>query len=260
MPIMPGVNWKPVPSHSGPMQAHLGLVEHVQVGDGSCYGEFSVPANQASSTWWISKAGVLEQYVDSDVAAWTEMAGNFTWESVETEGVPGEALTTAQVLTLARLYVWGVQTYGWPLALSEAPDQRGLGWHGMGGVPWGNHPGCPGDLRKAQRPLVIYLADFFLNPPAPTEEFDMKLSAYDPMTGGNWLCDQNGALFAPAFPGAEAPYVTGLNVHPAWLAGEAESAGANPVVGIEYWGKPGQADGIVFYTKPTSGVGGIAGT
>lgn len=166
MPVVPFANWRPVPSHSGPMQAHQGLVLHVQVGNGSCYGEFSNPANQASSTWWVSKSGVLEQYVDSDNAAWTEAAGNFTWDSVETEGEPSEPLTPSQIVTLGRLYAWGVQTYGWPVALAESPSDHGLGWHGMGGVPWGNHPGCPGDIRRAQRQSILNFVG--PSPPAPT--------------------------------------------------------------------------------------------
>lgn len=169
MSIVPFANWRPVPSHSGAMSAHLGLVLHVQVGNGSCYGEFSNPNNDASSTWWVSKTGVLEQYVDSDEAAWTEAAGNFTWDSVETEGEPTEALTDAQINTLARLYEWGVQTYGWPLALTDDVNGRGFGWHGMGGVAWGGHYGCPGDLRKAQRPAILAAAGGQPTPtPTPT--------------------------------------------------------------------------------------------
>ena len=79
--------------------------------------------------------------------------------------------------------------------------------------------------------------------------------AHDPVTGGYWATDANGALYAAA----GAPYVTGLNQHPAWQAGSAESGGADPCVGIVYWGVPGN-DGITFFTKPASGVGGWAGT
>lgn len=158
---------RPVPSHSGEMTAHLGLVLHVQVGDNSPYGEFDNPNNSASSTWWVGKDGTLEQYVDSDLAAWTQAAGNFTWNGVETEGYPTEPLTTAQIQTLARLYVWGHEAYGWPLSLSEDPNTPGFGWHGMGGEAWGGHFGCPGDIRKAQRAAVLYLAALVLNPPAP---------------------------------------------------------------------------------------------
>lgn len=140
------------------MRAHYGLVLHVQVGDNSCYGEFVNPANQASSTWWVSKTGVLEQYVDSDDTAWTEMAGNSTWDSVETEGLPSEPLTQQQVVMLARLYAWGHELYGWPFQITNSVSGRGFGWHGMGGPSWGNHPHCPGDIRKAQRIAILALA------------------------------------------------------------------------------------------------------
>lgn len=230
--ICPFAVWRPVPSHSGAMSAHQGLVLHVQVGNGSCYGEFLNRANQASSTWWVSKAGLLEQYVDSDLAAWTEAAGNYTWDSVETEGVPGEALTAAQITTLARLYAWGVAQYAWPLTLAETPAQRGFGWHGMGGSAWGGHTGCPGDLRKAQRQQILTLAAGPIAPTTPaapttlTGELMSRL-AYDEKTGGNWAILPNGAVFSSD----GAPYLGGLNAHPSWNAGTV----SNPAVGIVPW-------------------------
>lgn len=220
MAIVPFAIWRPVPSHSGTMQAHQGLVLHVQVGNGSCYGEFDVPANQASSTWWVSKTGVLEQYVDSDLAAWTEAAGNFTWDSVETEGEPTESLTTAQVNVLARLYAWGVGAYGWPLAVTDDVNGRGFGWHGMGGAPWGNHPGCPGDLRKAQRQLIVNLAAQIVNPtpapPAPSVtdpymELIMSLAtsptdALDFVIRDKWATYRSDTLTTPAVQYLTAVY------------------------------------------------------
>jgi hypothetical protein len=175
MPIVPGARYEPVPSHSGPMTAHLGLVLHIQVGNGDCYGEFDVPANQASSTWWVAKDGTLVQYVDSDLAAWTEAAGNFTWDSVETEGLPSEALTNPQIATLARLYVWGHRTYDWPITLSENPTTPGFGWHGMGKAAWGGHLDCPGEIRKAQRGAILSSASQIITPPhpLPPESHDM---------------------------------------------------------------------------------------
>jgi len=167
------------------MQGHFGLVLHVQVGDNSCYGEFSNPANQASSTWWVAKSGTLEQYVDADMAAWTEAAGNFTWDSVETEGTPDQPLTAAQIATLAKLYAWGHATYGWPYVLTNDVNGRGFGWHGMGGVAWGNHPDCPGDLRKAQRQQILDLAQ---GPtPVPTESGVFMIPSG---------CTDNGAVAA----------------------------------------------------------------
>ena len=54
------------------------------------------------------------------------------------------------------------------ISLADKPGQGGFGWHGMGGAAWGNHPGCPGDLRKAQRPLILTALQ-------PSEEDDMKI-------------------------------------------------------------------------------------
>ena len=174
MLTVPGARWESVPSHSGMMSAHLGLVLHVQVGNNDPYGEFSNPANQASSTWWVAKDGTLVQYVDSDLIAWTQAAGNSTWNGVETEGYPTEAFTNPQILTLARLYVWGHNVYGWPIRNSDDPRLAGLGWHGMGGAAWGAHYGCPGDIRKSQRAAILYIASLVLPqpstpPPSPKE-------------------------------------------------------------------------------------------
>ena len=219
MPIVPFAKWEPVPSHSGAMSAHQGLVLHVQVGNGDCFSEFDVPANNASSTWWVSKTGQLVQYVDSDLTAWAEGAGNSTWNSVETEGYPNEPLTNAQMLTLARLYAWGVNTYHWPLKTAETPSDTGFGWHGMGGVPWGNHPNCPGDIRKNQRANILYLASLTLNPPVPApsaQETDMLTST--PSGNGYWICKTDGAVFAygdaqffgGCNPGGAAPFPAGV--------------------------------------------------
>ena len=206
MSWVPFAKQEPVPSHSGPMSAHQGLVLHVQVGLGDCYGEFSNPDNQASSTWWISKAGQLVQYVDSDLAAWTEAAGNFTWDSVETEGDPSEPLTTEQVQTLGKLYAWGARQYGWPLKLAEHPSDSGLGWHGMGGVAWGGHFGCPGDLRKAQRQQALYLAGLVLTPTIPTiTEQNMIASSHT--GGGYYIAHKDGSVWAFG----DAQYAGGCN-------------------------------------------------
>jgi hypothetical protein len=169
--ICPFAVWKPVPSHSGPVAAHYGLVVHVQVGTGSCYPEFSNTANQASSTWWIGQDGTLEQYVDTDNTAWTEMAGNYYYNSVETEGVPTDPFTDAQCATLTRLIGWGHETLGWPLVLV---DHGGVGItthaHYPSGQPdpaWGGHP-CPGPVRAGQLPAIVAAAAGPAPTPKPT--------------------------------------------------------------------------------------------
>ncbi len=167
MAVVPFAVWRPVNSHGGPMTAHQGLVLHVQAGNNSPWGWFANPLNQVSSTWWVSKTGVLEQYVDSNLAAWAEAAGNSTWDSVETEGFPSEPLTAAQVSMLARLYAWGVTAYGWPLTIAETPTSRGFICHSDGGVRWGNHPQCPGLIRAGQRQAILAAAAIPARPPAP---------------------------------------------------------------------------------------------
>lgn len=154
------------------MSAQLGLVLHVQEGNNSLAGWFDNPSSGASSTFWVSKNGTLEQYVDADICAWAQGSGNSTYQSVETEGYHDEPLTDTQIDTLAQLYTWGNQTYGWPDLLAETPGQVGFGWHGMGGDSWGGHTACPGDLRKPQRTDILDLA--FATPagtgPPPLEE------------------------------------------------------------------------------------------
>lgn len=83
----------------------------------------------------------------------------------------------------------------------------------------------------------------------------MQMVEYDPKTGGYWATDENGANYA----GGGAPFIPGLNTHPDYHAGAAESIDSNPCVGITYWAAFGN-DGIIYFTKPSNGVGGWAGT
>ncbi len=157
MTICPLAAWRPVQNHGGNMAAHLGLILHVQEGLGSLQGWFNNPNSQVSSTFWVAKGGALEQYVDADWNAWAQAAGNGQYNSAETEGFHGEALTDAQIQTLAKLYAWGQHVYGWPLQLADSPGQAGFGWHGMGGNLWGGHFDCPGDQRRGQRKQILAL-------------------------------------------------------------------------------------------------------
>jgi N-acetylmuramoyl-L-alanine amidase len=154
------------------MSAHLGLVLHVQEGNGGLQGWFST--TDASSTFWVSKTGRVEQYVDADLTAWAQGAGNSTYNSVETEGYTTEPLSEPQILALSELYRWGHEMYGWPYALSDTVGTRGFAWHGMGGAAWGGHVACPGDLRKAQRQTILALAAQKDDPDMPLTDADKK--------------------------------------------------------------------------------------
>lgn len=162
--------WRPVKNHGGNMSAHLGLVLHVQQGNGSPFNEFNTPTSEASSHLWVSKTGHVEQYVDLNKIAWAQATGNDTYNSVETEGgcdakgeFVEEALTDAQLEALADIYVSGHNEFGWPVLLADSPGQRGLGWHGMGAPGWG-HAQCPGQVRKAQRIDILTRVSQILTP------------------------------------------------------------------------------------------------
>jgi hypothetical protein len=165
---MPGVVWRPVVNfHPNGVREHRGLVLHVQDGNNSPFGWFNTPSSQASSDFWVSKTGVIEQYVNTGVDyAWAQAAGNPYYASVETEGHPGEPLTGAQVEGVANIYAWGHEEFAWPLTVVDSTTAHGLTYHGVGRAAWGGHTGCPGDLRKAQRGAIITRATALVAPPS----------------------------------------------------------------------------------------------
>jgi N-acetylmuramoyl-L-alanine amidase len=161
----PIVRHHPVVNHGGAMREHLGLIEHIQVGDGSLYNRFNDPATEVSSTWWVAKDGTIEEYVPPGVVAWAQADGNDTYNSVETEGgfIDGKPNTNdpmplRQIAGLAHLLRLVHAAYGVPYKEANRVGERGYGWHGMGGVAWGDHPDCPGKVRKAQRRIVVHMA------------------------------------------------------------------------------------------------------
>jgi len=68
-----------------------------------------------------------------------------------------------------------MRTYGVPAQITDDPNGYGLGWHGMGGAAWGNHPDCPGEPIKAQRQQILDRA-IAINAGAPSgDDEDMML-------------------------------------------------------------------------------------
>ncbi|MFF0293141.1 N-acetylmuramoyl-L-alanine amidase [Kitasatospora sp. NPDC004614] len=166
----PGATWRPVINRTAAGRSEQrGLVLHVQDGNGSLFGWFNTASSKASSDFWVSKSGTIEQYVDTgNDRAWAQAAGNNVYASVETEGYPSEPLTVAQIEGVAQIYAWGAHLWGWPLRVVDTTTDRGLTWHGAGGSAWGGHPDCPGEIRKAQRGAIIARAAELLGaPPAP---------------------------------------------------------------------------------------------
>ena len=125
---------------------------------------FDNPADQASSHFFIGNGqggvhdGGLEQFIDTANESWAQMAGNATYISVETEGVPEEFLTAAQINTFGHLYAWLHDVHGIPFSITDTPGNPGFITHGDGGSAWGGHTGCPGNLRRGQRPAILAIA------------------------------------------------------------------------------------------------------
>lgn len=147
-----------------------GVVIHIM--DGSFDGTkswFNDTAAQASSHFGTARSGYAEQWVDTKDKAWAEMAGNGNYISIENEGTPPDALTDGQITRCSEILRWAHETYGVPYQLANAPGERGLGWHGMGGAAWGGHYDCPGDPIRAQFNEIIARASGNSQPvPSPT--------------------------------------------------------------------------------------------
>lgn len=206
----------PVNPHSSlPLVGHsLGLVLHDNEGESDPHLTFSL--GKANSHWQVSDGvegygedGELFQYVDSDLQSWAQEDGNGTYHSVETAGFTTTPLTPKQVATLVKLYVWGHQTYGWPLQVTDTVDVGGFGAHRMGGVAWGNHP-CPGDIRAAQRAGIIAAAAAIISP--PTLKAVTPLALTTTLVSGTVVCvDSGGAVWGIA--GKPNEYYGALNHH-----------------------------------------------
>lgn len=156
MTFTPVVRLVPFAKEAAPFASvPLGWVMHVQQGVNSPYGWFAglKSPNRVFSHFWISKTGKCEQYGHLNRVSWAQGAGNGTYYSVEFAGYVGEKLTSAQILTGARLHLF-LKTRD---AIANIPGSKGVGKHSMGGNAWG-HPSCPGPLRAAQRGDIIALA------------------------------------------------------------------------------------------------------
>lgn len=177
-----------------------GLVVHIA--EGSYEGTISWqknPASSVSSHFVVDTDGKLAQVVDTADTAWTQIAGNGHWLSVECAGFTPNPLTDAQLHTIARLLAKCHAVYGVPLQLAINPDGRGLGHHSMGtnggsvptdnwtGPTWG-HTDCPGPNIIAQKPTILALAG---GATTGGKDQDMPHFLYDPHGTSQYMADSN---------------------------------------------------------------------
>lgn len=174
MARMPGATWHAVRNYTRDGQDEVrGVVVHIMAGtlEGS-QAWFDNPTAQASSHFGTGKGGALRQWVDTDDRAWAQAAGNRTWISVENEGEGGDTLTSAQLDRNAQVLAWAHKKYGVPLRLATGPNDRGLGYHAMGGSAWGGHTACPGPRIVAQLPDIVARAKKLVAPPKQENNMD----------------------------------------------------------------------------------------
>ena len=153
------------------------VVLHVSASNGESLFRFFSGA-VVCSHFHVSKAGKVEQYLDTDWASSADLEGNQRVISIETQGVDGEPWTEAQLVALAKLLAWIGQAHNIPLRLAEnsRTTTTGIAWHRLGvdgnfpsvgllagrtqrggGEKWSLSRGkvCPGDERIKQIPGLI---------------------------------------------------------------------------------------------------------
>lgn len=141
-----------------------GVVLHTEAGfEAGTRATFLNPVAQVSAFFSVGQDGAITQYVPvgRGMAAWSQGAGNLLWRGVECEDRtdPATPLTAAQLAAVAQILEACSAFDGFPLVITDDPlNGRGLITHGDGGAAWGNHPGCPGPVRRAQRPAILALA------------------------------------------------------------------------------------------------------
>ena len=148
-------NWRPISTNiGGNLGPNLGLVLHHQAGNGSLYSFFNRSSSQVSAHFWVSKTGVIEQYVDTSRVAWHGRSLNTRYVGVETEGCGvaphAEPMTTAMFNALVLLYQEGIRRHQWAAQLANKDGEKGFGFHRMAVAT-----GCPCDVRLNRRMEII---------------------------------------------------------------------------------------------------------
>jgi N-acetyl-anhydromuramyl-L-alanine amidase AmpD len=248
----------PTPNrHPGAMTGHRLVVLHIQQGlQAGSLAWCKDPKSEVSAHFFPPRAGALAQLVDTDDLAWAEAAGNPFSISVENEGVTGDSLTDNQIELCAQILAKAHTVYGVPLQSTDSPAGSGLGWHGMGGVPWGNHPNCPGDPVTDQRPAIIARADQILGntlvPPAPAALVPPTLTEG---ATGPWVKQLQEDLVAHGYPLADDG-----TFGPATLAAvekfqTAQGLKVDGIVGPVTWGRLAAPVTTVNTAEPTLALG-----
>lgn len=152
---------------NGPFADCYGVILHVNVDEAGTPDSFWGNGNpgQVCPNFQVFKDGRVSQMLPLNWQPWCQIDGNYHYAAIETAGLPSEPLTAAQISAIATIMRTYHEQLGVPLQIANAPGERGLGLHSMGGQAWGGHA-CPGDIRAGQRAAILAAAAG--TPSAPT--------------------------------------------------------------------------------------------
>lgn len=192
--------WRPISKWNAVRRLRLNkpsvVVFHIAVSNSSSLFNFFSNSTKACSHFYVNKAGIIEQYVDTSRKSAADYNGNWRTISIETEGGVGSDLNVgwndAQCEALAQIAAWAHTKHGVPLRLmnTSRKSESGIGYHRLGvpgykasdGEQWSGSYGkvCPGSARIAQTPSIVARAQEIVNgavaptvPPVTQGEIDL---------------------------------------------------------------------------------------
>lgn len=203
MTMISGAVWRPLPENNtqGPLHATQCIFHTAVTKADSIWGYFASQAVVVESHLFVSKAGVIEQYMSLDVRADAQAAGNSraisveTWDDEDPDHVPWNP---AQVAALVKIAVDVHNLKGIPLVRATAWDAPGFGGH-HDFPQWNpNNHNCPGGARFGQIDLILAQATAIVNqvvaPPVVTPkplQPGVKAPAY-PLSSGSYFGPKTG--------------------------------------------------------------------
>ena len=252
MPLYPNAIQKgPIPAsnYATGGTPKIGVVNHVIVGTAqSAINTFLSANSQVSAHFVVDFDGKIYQMLDTNNCCYAQGKGNYpptSYIAIEYAGDPTTAMTQNQILSGAAITAWASSTHWFPITGVVAHGQPGVTAHcNPNGTPdpgWGNHS-CPGSIRLAQIPQIIYLA-YLTQHPTPvtpvvsTTKESINMAAEVP-TGGQLVVRPDGGVFAFGGAGFYGS-LPGLNIKVSNVIGIAPT-----LTGKGYW--LAGADGAVY--------------
>lgn len=140
---------------------------HVAVSEAQSIHSVFKNSNAACSHFYVAKDGTIYQYIDTKYRSASDMNGNDSTISVETQGgvhdPDGEPWTAAQLIALAMLWAWARDTHKIKNQVAKNTqtndNSSGLSWHRLG--VQGNFANRKGILSTSYKPGGILYSKAF---------------------------------------------------------------------------------------------------